>query len=38
MHFTDLHIDLEYTVGAAINCNGILCCRKEAGFPVESHN
>lgn len=37
-HFTDLHVDLEYAVGAAINCENILCCRAVEGFPVDPRN
>ena len=33
IQFTDLHLDLEYTVGASKTCNNVLCCRKDDGFP-----
>jgi sphingomyelin phosphodiesterase len=27
----DLHIDLEYKVGANSNCNTVICCRESSG-------
>lgn len=35
VQFTDLHLDLEYTPGAAKHCDQILCCRASAGFPSD---
>ena len=38
VQFTDLHVDLEYTVGAAVNCDNVLCCRPKDGFPTDPKN
>jgi len=31
---SDLHIDLEYTVGANSDCGKPLCCRSDSGPPL----
>ena len=33
VQFTDVHLDLEYEENTHADCNVILCCRKENGFP-----
>ena len=38
VHFTDLHVDLMYAEGSAINCDNIICCRAEEGFHVDPKN
>lgn len=35
VQFTDMHVDLDYAVGSNKNCNDVLCCRKENGFPTD---
>lgn len=30
-----MHIDYQYTPGADKNCNNLLCCRQQDGFPTE---
>lgn len=32
VHYSDAHVDLEYTPGTNQNCNRPLCCRKENGY------
>ena len=32
---SDLHLDIEYTVGAAKTCGSVICCRPRYGFPSE---
>ncbi|CDW73013.1 ser thr protein phosphatase family protein [Stylonychia lemnae] len=32
LHLTDLHLDLEYTVGAVNECQRVICCRKAYGM------
>lgn len=29
VHFTDIHLDLEYSVGAEVNCDEPVCCRAD---------
>jgi hypothetical protein len=36
VQFTDVHLDLEYEENSHADCNLVLCCRKENGFPI--HN
>lgn len=31
LHITDLHTDLEYTVGSLADCDQPFCCRPESG-------
>ncbi len=38
IQFTDLHIDLDYIVGANKNCKNIICCRKENGIATDPEN
>lgn len=38
VQFSDFHVDLDYAVGAAIDCGDILCCRAEFGFPTDPSN
>ena len=33
IQFTDVHLDLDYKVGADTNCNNMLCCRDDDGYP-----
>lgn len=35
VHFSDIHVDFEYTPGTNANCNMPLCCRKENGYPED---
>lgn len=35
VQFTDMHLDLEYTVGSNKTCNNVLCCRADDGFPED---
>ena len=36
LHFSDLHLDLDYTPGAAKSCPGqILGCRSYCGYPSD---
>lgn len=35
VQFTDLHIDLDYQVGANNVCDNVLCCRKEDGMATD---
>lgn len=35
VQFTDLHLDLDYEIGAWANCTFPICCRKDNGFPPE---
>lgn len=30
LHFTDLHLDLEFSTGSEVNCNEPVCCRSDA--------
>lgn len=32
---SDPHIDMEYKVGAAKECDGVFCCRAESGMPTD---
>ncbi|CDW80649.1 saposin b domain-containing protein [Stylonychia lemnae] len=34
VHFTDVHTDFYYVSGASTQCDNIICCRKENGFPT----
>ena len=36
VHFSDIHLDLDYKVGSLVNCGAILCCREEWGFPEKA--
>jgi len=38
VQFTDLHLDLEYAVGSAIDCKDVLCCRADSGYPEDPAN
>jgi sphingomyelin phosphodiesterase len=38
VQFTDLHVDLEYVEGSAIDCGNIICCREDGGFPTDPSN
>lgn len=36
VHFSDVHIDREYTPGAEVNCTKPICCRNyTAGLPIQ---
>lgn len=35
VHFSDAHVDLQYTPGTNANCNMPLCCRPENGYPAD---
>lgn len=35
IQFTDIHLDLDYTIGAKVDCADVLCCRKDSGMAVE---
>jgi len=35
VHFTDLHLDLEYAVGSNTKCNKPMCCRADDGYPTD---
>jgi len=35
MHISDVHIDLFYTVGAAMNCSEPVCCRSNVTLQLE---
>jgi len=35
VHFSDVHLDNDYKAGTLANCTEILCCREEAGWPIE---
>lgn len=32
---TDVHLDLEYKEGTAVDCGDVLCCREEYGYPEQ---
>lgn len=32
VQFTDVHLDLEYAENEEVDCNLIVCCRKQNGF------
>lgn len=34
-HVADAHVDLDYAVGYAGECNGIICCREKFGKPED---
>jgi sphingomyelin phosphodiesterase len=36
VHFTNPHVDPQYTVGTDSECNNYLCCRPENGVPSNS--
>ena len=38
VQFTDLHLDLDYVEGSAIDCKDVLCCRADGGFPEDTAN
>lgn len=35
VHFTDLHLDLDYEVGSATKCHNVMCCRADDGYPTD---
>jgi hypothetical protein len=35
VHFTDLHLDLDYVVGANKICKNVMCCRAEDGMATD---
>ena len=35
IQFTDIHLDLDYKVGANMYCNNMICCRHEDGYPSD---
>jgi hypothetical protein len=35
IQFTDMHVDLDYTIGSSINCGSVLCCRADFGMPTD---
>lgn len=35
VQFTDLHMDLDYVTGAAAECDDVICCRAQYGFPSD---
>ena len=35
VHYSDVHVDFEYTPGMNANCNTPLCCRPENGYPAD---
>ena len=35
VHISDVHLDMEYTEGALVNCDAYLCCRESSGFPTK---
>ncbi len=36
VQFTDLHLDLDYVTGTATDCDDIICCRAQYGYPADS--
>ena len=38
VHFTDLHVDLDYVVGSNKTCNNVMCCRSEDGMATDPSN
>lgn len=37
-HFSDIHVDLNYTVGASYNCTKNICCRPYTGAQAVGNN
>ena len=35
VHFTDVHVDLQYAAGSNKKCKSTCCCRAEFGFPKD---
>lgn len=35
VHFTDIHMDPNYTVGASKDCKDLTCCHVKDGFPTD---
>lgn len=35
VHFTDIHMDLQYVKGASKTCPDVICCRAVDGFPTD---
>jgi hypothetical protein len=35
VHFTDIHMDMLYRVGASKVCSDVICCREVDGFPTD---
>lgn len=38
IHFTDLHVDLEYLPGSNKKCKNAMCCRQEDGMATDPEN
>jgi len=38
IHFTDLHVDLDYEVGTNKTCKNVMCCRSEDGIATDPSN
>lgn len=32
IQFTDIHMDFDYQIGTKVDCDDVLCCRKDSGI------